>query len=297
MSAPNPNAGERDLEALRRAQRAHEPSMEEILASIRSIIADDREAAPSKPAPVKPSPLPPGRRSSTPRTRRRRAARSSPLAPKVVWRQPAAEPAAPAPPPPPAEAEALISPQTNQAVSAAFDVVVGEPGAAERGAGREHDARNPAPDAQGLARRASAEHGRTAGARRNSARGARRTLTRRRPGSRGDHMCDSEPGRPLSARLKSVSANARWPNSMRAVAPNMTSDAIANASPRRSEKIAEADREARSWGGSQDQEMRCDAHGIGRGRISSPDDFKARAAKEEIAQVLAGVSQSKKACS
>ena len=43
MNAPNPN--DRDLDALRRAQRAHEPSMEEILASIRAIIADDREPA------------------------------------------------------------------------------------------------------------------------------------------------------------------------------------------------------------------------------------------------------------
>jgi cell pole-organizing protein PopZ len=51
MNAPNPSSsGDRDLEALRRAQRAHEPSMEEILASIRSIIADDRETpAPSAP--------------------------------------------------------------------------------------------------------------------------------------------------------------------------------------------------------------------------------------------------------
>ena len=45
MSAPNPNPGEREFDALRRAQRAHEPSMEEILASIRAIIADDREAS------------------------------------------------------------------------------------------------------------------------------------------------------------------------------------------------------------------------------------------------------------
>ena len=45
MSAANSNSGDRDLEALRRAQRSHEPSMEEILASIRSIIADDRENA------------------------------------------------------------------------------------------------------------------------------------------------------------------------------------------------------------------------------------------------------------
>ena len=44
MSAPNPNPGEREFDAMRRAQRAHEPSMEEILASIRAIIADDREA-------------------------------------------------------------------------------------------------------------------------------------------------------------------------------------------------------------------------------------------------------------
>ena len=122
MSASNSNAGERDLEALRRAQRAHEPSMEEILASIRSIIADDREAAPVKAAPVKPSPAPAGpqivysKDASPPAP-----APLEPVAPKVVWRQPAAESAAPAPPPPPAEGEALISPQTNQAVSAAFD--------------------------------------------------------------------------------------------------------------------------------------------------------------------------------
>jgi cell pole-organizing protein PopZ len=40
-----------EAEALRRAQRAHEPSMEEILASIRAIIADDREPAPAKTGP------------------------------------------------------------------------------------------------------------------------------------------------------------------------------------------------------------------------------------------------------
>jgi uncharacterized protein len=58
MSAVNSNVSDRDLEALRRAQRAHEPSMEEILASIRNIIAEEREQesppaprlAPSRPA-------------------------------------------------------------------------------------------------------------------------------------------------------------------------------------------------------------------------------------------------------
>lgn len=51
MNQPLPTGDERDFEALRRAQRAHEPSMEEILASIRAIIADDREA----PAAAKPT--------------------------------------------------------------------------------------------------------------------------------------------------------------------------------------------------------------------------------------------------
>jgi uncharacterized protein len=45
MSAVTSNSSDRELEALRRAQRAHEPSMEEILASIRTIIADERDQA------------------------------------------------------------------------------------------------------------------------------------------------------------------------------------------------------------------------------------------------------------
>ena len=45
MSAINANMDNREHEAVRRAQRAHEPSMEEILASIRTIIAEEREPA------------------------------------------------------------------------------------------------------------------------------------------------------------------------------------------------------------------------------------------------------------
>ncbi len=45
MSAVNTQLSDREHEALRRAQRAHEPSMEEILASIRTIIAEEREPA------------------------------------------------------------------------------------------------------------------------------------------------------------------------------------------------------------------------------------------------------------
>ena len=138
MNASNPNAGERDLEALRRAQRAHEPSMEEILASIRSIIADDREPAPPSRPPSRllrrgaADRLFQGRAAAAPRRRNARAPRSrrrrrpSPAAPKVVWRQPESEPVAVAPvvrPEPAAGEEPLISLQTNQAVSAAFDAL------------------------------------------------------------------------------------------------------------------------------------------------------------------------------
>jgi cell pole-organizing protein PopZ len=130
MNAPNSNAGERDVEALRRAQRAHEPSMEEILASIRSIIADDREAAPAKAAPKptaagpqivysKVSP-PPARVEAEPVAP---AAAVEPTTPKVVWRQPEAEPAAAIPPPPAAEEAPLVSTKTDQAVSGAFEAL------------------------------------------------------------------------------------------------------------------------------------------------------------------------------
>ena len=149
MNAADWNAGERDLDALRHAQRAHEPSMEEILASIRSIIADDREAAAPRLEPVKPAPAPAGpqivyskdkdaatsaRAAYEPLARPLAApAPVQPAAPKVVWTQPepAAEPVAFAPPvalapapeeAPPAE-EPLVSTETNQAVSAAFDAL------------------------------------------------------------------------------------------------------------------------------------------------------------------------------
>src|SRR5208282_2965856 len=97
MSAVNSNSDNRDLEAIRRAQRAHEPSMEEILASIRNIIAEEREpaqAAVFKPAPQAPAlasapqivyskdPPAPHRAASEP------AQRADPNAPTVVWRRP-----------------------------------------------------------------------------------------------------------------------------------------------------------------------------------------------------------------
>ncbi len=140
MSAVNLNASDREREALRRAQRAHEPSMEEILASIRTIIAEEREplkASESKEQPPKtaglspqpqivyakgeavaaPTPVPPPQRAEP-------AAETNP--PKVVWRQPAPEPGpkAAAPSPPPAEDDApLLAPETDKAVASAFDAL------------------------------------------------------------------------------------------------------------------------------------------------------------------------------
>jgi len=142
MNAANPPPGERDLDALRRAQRAHEPSMEEILASIRSIIADDREpvaarsgpkpdAAPSGPQIVYSKDVPSPARAAEP------PPPAEPPTPKVVWSQPqpqtqpqpqphAAAPASAPKPEPASVAEAaapLLSDQADQAVSAAFDAL------------------------------------------------------------------------------------------------------------------------------------------------------------------------------
>jgi cell pole-organizing protein PopZ len=101
MSAVNINAADPEHEALRRAQRAHEPSMEEILASIRTIIAEERE--PTKPLDSKPAPTRPAGSPVTPQvvyskdeplTQRstsspalRQAATGESLAPMVVWRK------------------------------------------------------------------------------------------------------------------------------------------------------------------------------------------------------------------
>ena len=130
MSAVNSNSDDRDLEAIRRAQRAHEPSMEEILASIRNIIADEREPAPScgaetgaagrrRAAPQivysKDGARPPHRSRSEPahrggrRTRRRSygAGRSRPIP-------------IPQPNRPRRDEEPLLSSEANEAVTASF---------------------------------------------------------------------------------------------------------------------------------------------------------------------------------
>ena len=128
MSAINSNSSDGDLEAIHRAQRAHEPSMEEILASIRNIIADDpaKEAAPKRRSRLRRR----CRKSSIPRTPPRPTAtpprpsqRPDANAPTVVWRRPQAveaESAAPADDAAQRNEEPLLSPEADEAAALSF---------------------------------------------------------------------------------------------------------------------------------------------------------------------------------
>jgi cell pole-organizing protein PopZ len=141
MSAINSSSEDRDLEAIRRAQRAHEPSMEEILASIRNIIADEREAAksaaPKAAAPQRaavPASGPqivyskddpsPQRLAAEPSQQR---AESTPASdantPKVVWRQPRLTDSQAAAEASPRNEEPLLSPDASAAVMSSFEVL------------------------------------------------------------------------------------------------------------------------------------------------------------------------------
>ena len=131
MNATSPTSGERDLEALRRAQRAHEPSMEEILASIRSIIADDREPAPRVAAAAGPqivysNPAIPAAQTAPAAPTLEAPRPAVALAPTVVWDRAEAAPPETAPEsafeaaPAQGLAEPLISAQTDEAVTASF---------------------------------------------------------------------------------------------------------------------------------------------------------------------------------
>ena len=132
MSAINSNSDDRDLEAIRRAQRAHEPSMEEILASIRNIIADEREPVETtapKPALQGPALAPapqivyskegqaPHRNASEP------SQRMDANAPTVVWRRPHLTDAETAADVAPRNDEPLLSPEVNEAVTASFSAL------------------------------------------------------------------------------------------------------------------------------------------------------------------------------
>jgi uncharacterized protein len=129
MSAINSTSDDRDFDAIRRAQRAHEPSMEEILASIRNIIADEREpaktAAPklTPPGPVL-APAPQIVYSKEAHATRRNASeppeRADGNAPTVVWRRPQPANSESAADAALRDQEPLLSPEANEAVTASF---------------------------------------------------------------------------------------------------------------------------------------------------------------------------------
>ena len=131
MSPINSTSSERDFDAIHRAQRAHEPSMEEILASIRNIIADDPDkgavprAPQSAPAPM-PHTAPPkdsgAKEAAAPRADPpgSSALRLEASAPTVVWRRPQAAEADPAESALQQGEEPLLSPEAAEATTLSF---------------------------------------------------------------------------------------------------------------------------------------------------------------------------------
>jgi uncharacterized protein len=125
MSPINSNSSERDFDAVHRAQRAHEPSMEEILASIRNIIADDpaKRTAPKAPQPaLTPTPqivyskdagVAHGETSAP-------SQRPDANAPTIVWRRPQALEAEPDAGALQSSEEPLLSPQATEAAALSF---------------------------------------------------------------------------------------------------------------------------------------------------------------------------------
>jgi uncharacterized protein len=124
MSPVNPNFGDREFDAVHRAQRAHEPSMEEILASIRNIIADDPAKGGALRAPAQvPTPTPHivyTKDAAAPSAGA--PGLSEPpdaSAPRVVWSRPQAVEAQAADAVEP-RADPMLSPEANEAVALSF---------------------------------------------------------------------------------------------------------------------------------------------------------------------------------
>jgi uncharacterized protein len=136
MSAVNTSY---DLDAIQRAQRAYEPSMEEILASIRSIISEDRAAPPPKGPSISavpdeaPTTEAPAAEAPAVNTAVHEPEPSEAIAgPRVVWPKPDAVDETPivtapvhvdAAPSAVADEEPLLSAATNAAIASSFDAL------------------------------------------------------------------------------------------------------------------------------------------------------------------------------
>jgi cell pole-organizing protein PopZ len=118
MTSTHSNPSDRDFEAIHRAQRAHEPSMEEILASIRNIIADDPTKAPPPRGP-QPAPTPKSVTAAHGDTSGL-SQRADANTPTVVWHRPQAVEAEPAVDAPEFGEDALLSAEANEAVALSF---------------------------------------------------------------------------------------------------------------------------------------------------------------------------------
>jgi len=122
MSAVNSSSSDRDLEAIERAQRAHEPSMEEILASIRNIIADERGG----PKPPQPGPAPVPQivyskdEAGPPGEAPEPSERPEASGPAVVWRRPREVEAEPPSDAPRLSEQPLMSPEASEAAALSF---------------------------------------------------------------------------------------------------------------------------------------------------------------------------------
>jgi uncharacterized protein len=125
MNSTNSDPSDRDFETIHRAQRAHEPSMEEILASIRNIIADDSAKGPlfkaPQPAPTLTPHIVSSKDTAAPHSDAAGLSqRPDANAPTVVWRRPQAIEAETAADTVEPSADQLLSPEANEAVALSF---------------------------------------------------------------------------------------------------------------------------------------------------------------------------------
>jgi uncharacterized protein len=119
MSAMTSDSGDRELEAIHRAQQGHEPSMEEILASIRSIIADAPAKGTPRPASALVAQVAHSSDAVAPQSEPTEALqRPAPVGSAEIWRRNAVETE-----PADRDEAPLLSPEASEAAALSFGVL------------------------------------------------------------------------------------------------------------------------------------------------------------------------------